>query len=169
MHTHLKVFGAVLLVLFAFSCLFTLPSVVGQTSQADSKLQVANSAVNQAFSDVLAAEKDGANVTSLVNQLNGAADLLVQAEMNYRNGDFATAANNADGAVLVAQQVSSLAQNEQVVAQALARSTFSYAVAFSVGASVYFVFLLVIVWSRVKRNYTKNLSDAKPELAQPEA
>jgi hypothetical protein len=164
MHTHLKVFGGVLLILFAFSSFLLLPSVVGQASLVDSKLLAANNAVNNAFSDVLAAEKDGANVTSLLTQLNGAANLLADAEMNSRNGDFVSAGNNADGAVLIASQVSSAAQDAQLVAQDVARNNFTYTIMFSVAASIVFVLALILVWSRVKRSYKENLSNAKPEL-----
>ena len=44
----------------------------------------ANAAVNQAFGFVISAEKAGANVTSLLNQLNSAIGLLAQAENAYR-------------------------------------------------------------------------------------
>jgi hypothetical protein len=50
--------------------------VSAQKSQAATKLQAANNSFNQAFSAVLDAEKAGANVTSLFNQLNNAANLL---------------------------------------------------------------------------------------------
>ena len=69
-------------------CLLNVNQATAQIDQTTSKLQVANTAVNQAFSAVLDAEKAGANVTDLLFQLNYAQDVLAKAENSYRIGDL---------------------------------------------------------------------------------
>lgn len=166
MQTRLKLFGIVLLTFFAVSSFLTMHSVVGQTNPADFKLQAANDAVNKAFNDVLAAEKAGANVTSLLVQLNGADGLLAQAEMNFRNGDLGSASSSADSVVQTAQQVSSEAKAAQTTASVNGLNAFWSAIAFSVVGSVVFVLALLFVWRRFRGSYVKNLSGAKPELTR---
>jgi hypothetical protein len=134
------------------------------TQSVDSKLQAANSAVIQAFTAVLDAEKAGANVTDLIKKLNGVSELLAQAEIAYRNGDLNTAEINADSVVSIAQEVQSAAQAEQSAALTSGQNSFLFAVALSVIGGFAFVFILFLLWRRFKRYYINNLSDAKPEV-----
>jgi Na+/H+ antiporter NhaC len=64
----------------------------------------------------------------------------------------------------IAQQVISAAQNAKQTAQVTAQNSFYATIAFTVIGSIIFVFVLFMVWRRLKRNYIKNLSEAKPEL-----
>ena len=166
MQTRLKFLGIVILAIFVLSCFLTFNSVVCQTNSADSKLLVASDAVDNAFNDVSTAEKAGANITSFLNQLNEAADLLAQAEMDYRNGDLGSSASNAESAFSIAQKVSSEAQIAESTALANGQNAFWSAIVFSVVGSVVFVLMLLFFWRRFRNNYFKNLSKAKPGLAQ---
>jgi hypothetical protein len=69
------------------SCLYSGHYVFAQTDQTASKLQAANTAVEETFNAVLDAEKAGANVTGLLAQLNVAAGVLAQAENSFRTGE----------------------------------------------------------------------------------
>jgi len=161
----LKLSSAVFLAVLIFGpCFVGLHFVVGQTDDVSSKLQAANAAVDQAFSSVLAAEKAGANVTSLLVQLNEAAGILAQAENTYRTGDSNTAASQADSVLPIAQQVTTAAQDAKQTATVSGQNAFWSTIAFSViGASV-FVLALFMVWRQFRRRYVKNLSEAKPEV-----
>ena len=87
-----KVLVATLFVFLALSsCFYRELYVFAQTEQTASKLVAANSAVEQAFNAVLDAENAGANVTSLVVQLNFAANILAQAENTKRAGNSTAA------------------------------------------------------------------------------
>ena len=147
------------------SCLYSEHYVFAQTDQTASKLQAANTSVEQAFNAVLAAEKAGANVTNLLNQLNGASDLLAQAENVYRIGDNNKAANDADAVLPIAQQVTAVAQTAQGSVSASIQAAVFPTVAFTVEGAVVFVLVLFLVWSWFKRRYIKSLSDAKPEVS----
>jgi hypothetical protein len=166
MPTYFRSLGVFLLIFFSFSCIFSLHSVVGETNPVDSNLQAANNAVYGAFTDVLAAEKAGANVTSLLNQLNGAENLLAKAEMDYRTGDLSSASSNAVNVVLMSQQVISAAQAAEVTASTNSRNSFWFTVIFSSVGSVVFVLALFLIWLRIKKNYIQKISSAKPEVTQ---
>jgi predicted PurR-regulated permease PerM len=164
-----KLLSITLLVILALSlCLIVICPAAAQTDQTTSKLQAANTAVNQAFTAVLDAEKAGANVTGLLAQLNTAAGFLAQAENAYRTGDLSAAATQADSVLPIAQQVTSAAQSAKQAATASGKNAFWETIAFTIIGSVVFVYVLLLVWRRVKRSYIKNLSEAKPELVSNE-
>ncbi len=135
---------------------------VSGDSQGSSRLADAEQAVGQAFNAVLAAEHAGANVTSLLNQLNGAEDLLAQAENVYRTGDDNTAANKADAVLLIAQQVTTAAQTAKETAPTLAQTFFWSTI--TVIYAIEFVLVLFLVWCQFKRRYINSLSETKPEV-----
>ena len=138
--------------------------VFAQTDQASSKLQAANTAVQQAFNSVLEAEKVGANVTDLSTQLNIAESVLAQAENFYRMGDSAAAAAQAENVLPITQQIMNAAQEAKQNAVVSGQNAFWSTMAFTIFGSLMFVLVLFVVWRRVKRNYVERLSDAKPEL-----
>jgi hypothetical protein len=146
------------------SCLFGGHYVSAQTDQTESKLQVANNAVEQAFNAVLDAEKAGANVTGLLVQLNDAAGILAQAENSYRTGDNNTAIVQADSVLPIAQEVTTAAQNAKQTALVSGQNAFWSTIAFTVIGIFVFVLALFLVWRWFKRNYVNNLDQAKPEV-----
>jgi CHASE3 domain sensor protein len=154
-----------LLIILVFSvCFLSVQQATAQTDQATSKLQAANTAVNQAFNAVLDAEKAGANVTGLLAQLNNAGDILAQAENSYRSGDPNTAATQADSVLPIAQEITVAAQNAKQTALVSGQNSFWTTIALTVIGAVVFGLALFLVWRWFKRRYIKNLSDAKPEL-----
>ena len=66
-----KLLSITLLVIIVLGMvLLSVNQATAQIDQTTSKLQAANTAVDQAFNAVLDAEKAGANVTDLLSQLN---------------------------------------------------------------------------------------------------
>ena len=151
------------------ACFFSSWFVVAQTSQTGSKLQAASTAVNQAFTSVLAAEKAGANVTSLLDQLNNANSLLAQAENANTAGNNSTAVNDANAVIPITQQVTTSAQNAKENTQVSSRNAFWSTIAATIVSAVVFVLVLFVVWRWFKRRYIKGLSEAKPEVMGNEA
>jgi CHASE3 domain sensor protein len=146
------------------SCLYSSHYVFAQTDQTTSKLQAANTAVEQAFNAVLDAEKAGAHVTGLLVQLNDAAGILAQAENSNRTGDFSTAAAQADSILPIAQEVTTAAQEAKQTALVSGQNAFWSTIAFTVIGAFVFVLALFLVWRWFKRRYIKSLSEAKPEV-----
>ncbi len=149
------------------SCFYGVHRVLAQTDQTGSKLQAANTAVEQAFNAVLDAEKAGANVTALLAQLNNAANILAQAENSNRTGDSKAAAAQADSVLPIAQEVTTSAQDAKQTALVSGQNTVWSTIAFTIIAVFVFVLVLFLVWRRFKRNYINSLSEAKPEVNSP--
>jgi CHASE3 domain sensor protein len=146
------------------ACFFSFRFVVAQANQTESKLQAATTAVNQAFTSVLAAEKAGANVSGLLSQLNDANSLLAQAENANTSGDDNTAVNDANAALPIAQQVTRSAQTAKENALASSQNAFWSTIAITIVTAVVFVLALFLVWRWFKRRYIEGLSKAKPEV-----
>jgi hypothetical protein len=147
-------------------CFCSGPSVFAQSDQAALKLQAANSAVEQAFNAVLAAERAGANVTGLLFQLDVAGNALAQAKNSYQSGDFNAAAVQADRVLPIAQAVTISAQDAKQTASISGTNSFWLTITFTgIGASV-FVLFLFMVWRRFKRDYMKKLFGSKPEVVE---
>ena len=146
--------------------LYSMPYAVGQTGDAEAKLQAANNTVTYAFNAVLDAERAGANVTDLLVQLNNAAGILAQAENSYRTGDSNTAAAQADSVLPIAQEVTTSAQDAKQTALVSGQNAFWSTIAFTVIGAFVFVLALLLVWRRFKRAYIKKLLAMKPEVVE---
>ena len=169
MNVNNKHFIIILFVILTLSvCFLSVQQATAQTDSATSKLQAANTAVDQAFNAVLDAEKAGANVTDLLAHLNTAQGLLAQAENSDRTGDINTAATQADSVLPIAQQVTNEAQDAKQTAIVSSQNGFWFTIALTVIGVFVFVLVLSLVWRRFKRNYIERLSEAKPELVSHE-
>src|SRR5450759_393407 len=119
-------------------CVLCVYPSAAQIDQTTSKLQAANTAVNQAFNAVLDAEKAGANVTGLLAQLNAAGGILAQAENSYRSGDLNAAAAKADSALPIAQEITVAAQSAKQTALVSGQNTFWSTIVLTVIGAVVF-------------------------------
>jgi hypothetical protein len=140
------------------SCLYSEHYAFAQTDQTASKLQAANTAVEQAFNAVLDAEKAGANVTGLLAQVNDAAGILAQADNSYRTGDSNTAAAQAETVLPIAQAVTTSAQEAKSTALVSSQNAFWSTIAFTVIGAFVFVLALFLVWRWFKRSYVKRFN-----------
>ncbi len=149
------------LMAFAASCIVTAHAV------DVAKLQAANTAFEEAFEAVLAAEHAGANVTVLLSQLNAAADLLAQAEMACRNGDASVAGSKASSAFLIVLEVKSEAVNAENAALVAYQNGFWLSTVLSIIGASGLVTLLFLAWKLLKQRYLKKLLGARPEVPNP--
>jgi hypothetical protein len=146
------------------SCLYSGHYVFAQTDQTSAQLQAANTAAGQAFNAVSAAEKAGANVTSLQNQLSGAIDLLAQAENAYRSGDNNLAISSANAVIPIARQVTVAAQEAHAKAVTPDETTLLLTISITIVAAVVFVLVLFLLWRWFKRSYLQNIYKTKPKV-----
>lgn len=147
--------------------IYSGPYVFAQTEPVDqtaAKLQAANSAVEQAFNSVLGAEKAGANVSGLLDQLNVASAKLAQAENSYRSGDPNKALVQVNSVFQMTQNVTNSARDAQQDALVSGRFTLGFTIAFSVIAASVLILVLFLVWRWVRRGYMKKLPSLKPEV-----
>ncbi len=125
--------------------------------------------MGQAFTAVLNAEKAGANVTSLLNQLNEATGLLTQAENAYTTGNTNAAVNDASAVLPITQHVAAEAQTAKQTASSVTQTNFTLTISTSIVAVAVLVLALFLVWRRLKRNYIGRLHETKLEGALNEA
>jgi hypothetical protein len=141
---------------------------VAQTNAEQSSLEATNIVIDQAFNDVLAAEKAGANVTGLVNKLNGATALLAEAENAYRNGNITVVEGKADVAISIARNVSVEAQIVKEKAQNSATISFWITLALTVLGIIILFLVLFIVWIFIKRGFIKDQNRSKSQVITDE-
>jgi hypothetical protein len=163
--TNKKFLAASLLALMLLMLFFSAAPTIGQTDDVSLKMQNANDAIGQAFNGLLSAEKAGANVTGLLDQLNVATGILAQAENSYRNGDTSASANYADQAIPIAQQVTAQATTEEETAAVASQQAFELTIIFVVIGSFLFIVGLFLVWRLFKKRYINNLLESKQKVA----
>jgi hypothetical protein len=146
-----RVLFAILAVAF-LSCYF---APVYASSEVES-INNATTVINQAFNSVLAAEKLGANVTTLLSRLNTAGQLLSQAQNSYFSGNTADVAKNAQNAYSIASQINSQALSLKRLAENQSESNVIQTIALSSVGAIVFVLILLLIWRHVKSSYFKD-------------
>jgi len=150
-------------------CLYSSLMLEGLASNGD----VATLAINQAedvvasaYEAVLGAEQAGANVSSLIVQLNDAGEFLAEAHVAYRLGDF-------DGAIVSANQCSAIGESVESEADDLRVQVYGSRVMDSwltVAGSLVGVVLVVFgsywSWRVFRRRYYREVLRVKPEVAE---
>jgi CHASE3 domain sensor protein len=152
-----------LLTLLAFGFCLSANSALAQTNNAESELPAANNAIGQAFNAIKAAEKAGANVTDLIVELNGAAELLTSAE-NSREPDIVAA--QADSILSISQDVKTAALEAKQTAIVSNQNAFLSNILLSIISALVFILALFLIWRRLKKRYTQNLLNAKPQVVE---
>jgi hypothetical protein len=149
-------------ILLALTIMSSLYVPLTKASSETASINAANSSIDQAFSNVIAAEKAGANVTQLLLELNSAGTLLAQAENSYNAGNLANITSSANNAQTIANQVNNDAirlRNESIT---FAQNNLLLTLVFSLGGAFVFVVILLLVWRRFKRSYMKKLLELRP-------
>jgi len=133
--------------------------------EAFSKITSADDALKLAFKRVLDAEGAGANVSSLMSDLDEAGEFLAEAEISYRNGNLADALGLADRCSGLAEAVSIEAVALKDSALADSQRVFQSTIIFSTGGTFAFVAVLVLSWFWFKRAHARKLLGMKCEVA----
>jgi len=129
-----------------------------------SRITNADDALKLAFKRVLEAEGAGANVSSLMSDLNEAGEFLAEAEMSYRNGNLTDAVGLADRCSGLAEAVSIEAAALKGSALADSQRAFRSTIIFSTGGTFAFVAVLVLFWFWFKRVHARRLLGMKCEV-----
>jgi len=158
---HIITLAMLLVIVVTFSQAVTAQTIVEEIS-----IQNANTAINQAFTSVLEAEKAGGNVTQLLITLNIAGDLLSKAENAYEAGYLANVTVDAENARSIADKVNSDAIASQEVSIVASQNNLLYTLTFSIIGIVIFSLVLLVVWRRFKASYMKRLLGMKPEVVE---
>jgi uncharacterized membrane protein YhaH (DUF805 family) len=124
----------------------------------------ADSAVQMAFRNVLSAQNVGCNVTSLLDRLHIAGELLAEAENKLRSGSSTNVTAKATNALIIANQVNDDAINLFNTQSVNSRNNFWLTISFSVVGACIFVVVLALVWKHFKRRSINKLLEMKPEV-----
>jgi len=144
--------------------IFHLPNV--KASEETVGIQAADASINQAFTNVLAAEKAGGNVTQLLAQLNTAGALLAEADNNYYVGNLENVTSSANTARSIANQVNSDAiglRNSSIIRS---QKIGLFTVVFSVISITIFIAVMFLVWQRLKNGSNRKFLASKPVVAE---
>lgn len=155
-----------MLIVFMIAAIVSVYASNVEAKDELSGIETANAHINQAFANVLAAEKAGGNVTDLLLALNTAAEYLVAAENNYRNGNLANVNPNVDSAVIIANQVNSDALALREASLIKSQENFWFTLIFSIVGAIVFTLVLSFVWRRFKHSYMKKLLGMRPEVVE---
>jgi CHASE3 domain sensor protein len=127
------------------------------------KIAEADNALKQTFGAVLAAEKEGANVSALMVKMNQAGMLLAQAAVDYRSGNSGEAVNKAAQCLEALQSVSEEALALKDKALKDAQQAFWNTITVSIVSAILSVVVLVLVWHWFRNHYLDGLLKMKPE------
>lgn len=163
-----RVLTPIILVLFLI-LVANFQIVSAQANAEETSIQNANVAINQAFTNVLEAEKAGGNVTELLNRLNVAGQLLADVQNAFRSGSLTGVASKANSAKQIADQVNTEALKLKEASLTLTRNSFWFTLTFSIGGAIVFGLVMLLIWQRFRRSYLKKLLSMKPEVVQNEA
>jgi hypothetical protein len=141
---------------------FQIASV--KASNETDRIKAANLSINQAFTNVLAAEAVGGNVSDLLSKLNGAGELLAEAENDYQSGNLVDVTANADNATIIANQVKTDAVTLTINSRNYSEYKLISTTIFSIVSIPLFLAALRLFWRRAKRGYYRKLLGSKPEV-----
>ena len=133
-----------------------------KASNETESLNAANSSINQAFANVLAAEEAGANVTEPLAKLNDAGSLLAQADNSYHAGNLANVISDANKARSIANQVNTEAISIRDDTITRSQNSLLLTLLFSLWGALIFVVVVLLVWRRFKRHYMEKMLNLKP-------
>jgi len=151
-----------IIILFIITIIASFYPAVVKADNENISIENANSSINQEFTNVLAAEKAGGNVTQLLIKLNTAGDFLAKAENANNSGNLTNVTSNAESALQLADQVNSDALTLREASLIESQKSFWYTLIFSVVGAAAFGIALLLTWRRFKRSFINKLLGMKP-------
>jgi len=147
-------------------CILVSSAYGVEGAEALARINRADSAVVSAYRAVLEAEEAGANVSSLLRELNSGAEALARANMLYRVEDFDGAAYFADLCYDSVVDVAAEADGLRDVAASEGRTR----VYLTSVASTFGVFCVVFGgffgWRLFRKRYFRRVSKMKPDVVK---
>jgi hypothetical protein len=158
--------AAFLLVLFAAASLLIPVCHALGAAEAEDAIGKAERDLGSAYVAVSEAEGAGGDISFLVAKLNGAGELLAEAHVAFRAGDYESAISLAvecsralDGVVGDAARLKAEAE------EAHGDMVFRAACLSGVGLGLFLV-LVLVGWQLLKKRYARRVLDMKPEVGE---
>ena len=130
----------------------------------NSEINAARLSIDQAFLNVLTAEEAGGNVTELLFKLNGAGQLLADAENIYKSGSSENVTYAARNAIALANQINDEAIALRNVNILASQNNLWFTLAFSLVGAVVFACAIFFIWRWFKRRFITRFLDMRPEV-----
>jgi hypothetical protein len=152
-----------ILVLFLLSV--AIPNVFAVSNgEAQDAINRAESAMNSAYKSVLEAEQAGADVSSLLSELNSSSALLSEAYMWYRVGNFSEAKDFANRCYDSLNGVAFEANESREFAVVTRKQNMLISATLSMSAICAIWFISFYGWRLFKRRYYEQVLQQKPEV-----
>ena len=137
------------------------------TSENDASQNITNAenALNHSYVMVANAERLGANVSVLANDLNNAASLINEAEGDNASGNFQSAVSKAEMSISISNAVLGNATLLYNSSSVKVHDSFWFTVLFSLGGAMGFLIVAFVFWIWFSRQYNKKLLKMKIEVA----
>ena len=155
-------------VLFLAIILVSSRTTLAQVNDQLTTIDKVNEEINQAYTNVLAAEKAGGNVTQLLEKLNIAGDFLAKAENAYKSVDTANVALNLEKGSEIAYQVNVDALNLRSDSLIESQNSIQLTLIFSIVGAIVFGISLFLIWRRFKHAHVMKVLGMKPEVVENE-
>lgn len=153
-------------VLFVFLLFLSLCVESVKAENENALITEAQSSINQAFTNVLAAEQSGGDVTDLMLKLNNAGALLAEAENSFRSGAFDGISSKAVSARMIANQVNDDALALRNESSLVFQNVLFLNLMFSIIGSILFSLLVLFAWRFFKRRFINRLLDKQPKVVR---
>ncbi len=131
------------------------------SADASQKISDAENALSNSYVAVANAERLGANVSVLANDLNNAAALLNEAQDANASGNFEGALSKADSSISISNEVLGNATLLYNSASTSTQNAFWSTVVFSIVGATCFLIVAFLFWTWFSRRYNKKLLKMK--------
>lgn len=148
---------------------FVMKSCVAGAEEAGLAVERAEGVLVSGYRVVLEAEGAGANVSGLLARLNRAGELLAQARVSYRAGDFDEAARFASLCSEIGEGVRAEADGLRDLAVRQGSQRFWWTLTGSIVGVAIVVCLSFVGWLIFKGRYYQRISGTKPEVVSGES
>lgn len=141
------------------------PLIPAESAQnASVEITNASHALRAAFIKVSEAERDGVNVSGLINRLNKAGNILTSAQGALEEGNYLGATSQAVSVTGFANDIALDATG--LMNQATTQPpSLLLSLLFTLAGSAALVAVLFLVWHHFKQNYTRRLLKTNPRLS----
>ena len=156
--------GVILFIFIVASASISSMDVVYGQQDMSPALHDAEGKIVSAFEAVAKAEGNGADVTGLINKMNDACNLLVDARILHHGGDLEGANLKAVECGVIVESVDAEAQALTLIAAEEAETEAKLTLAYSLTAIIAIILVSFLIWKRFKQHYRKQALGLKPEV-----
>jgi hypothetical protein len=139
--------------------------VPSQQSEAEQAISAAQTAINVAYNNLVVADRTGAPISDLIDNLNTAITYLNQARTAYTTTDYATAITQAENAQNTANSITEQSQTRRFATLAQLQVQLFLAIAVTV-IVILITYFAVTRWYKYQKQQRRDLLQMEIRLPQ---